>query len=328
MALVKCPECDKEISDQAKHCVHCGFPIPELSTPSQEDVPADTLGDLNKDMMEDLGNIIKDFLKNKKAVKSLIIVVVAIALAITAACIIYNNHMEKVTLAQIEEHIKNEEYEFAFDKINSGYISDEDMERFREIVVPYMQEEFADAKKSERDTLSLIIDGTEYFFYDGESLVNSYDKIYTYIYTKENDKRTILYEVPEGNWDLVGGSYISCSYYLDPSLCMYANNCLLFIEETVVGDLTNTSEYYSLKALDLSTGVATEIGEDEYVRSMYKLEDGSIFVQYSYYYHTEEYPPKRNPCGGIRYNPYTKSVREGESVVTEEELENAIYWCS
>ena len=160
------------------------------------------------------------------------------------------------------------------------------------------------------------------FFYD------SSDKLYTQIYIKEGEQRIVLYEVPEGNWDLVGGSYISCSYYLDPSLCMYANNCLLFIEETVVGDLTNTSEYYSLKSLDLSTGVATEIGEDEYVRSMYKLEDGSIFVQYSYYYHTGEYPPKRNPCGGIRYNPYTKSVREGESVVTEEELENAIYWCS
>lgn len=27
MSLIKCPECDKEISDKAKSCPHCGFPI-------------------------------------------------------------------------------------------------------------------------------------------------------------------------------------------------------------------------------------------------------------------------------------------------------------
>lgn len=25
--LIKCPECGKEISDESKQCVHCGFPI-------------------------------------------------------------------------------------------------------------------------------------------------------------------------------------------------------------------------------------------------------------------------------------------------------------
>jgi|GEM_PF-1710895 len=30
MALIHCPECGKEISDQAPHCIHCGYP---LSTP-------------------------------------------------------------------------------------------------------------------------------------------------------------------------------------------------------------------------------------------------------------------------------------------------------
>lgn len=27
MALIKCPECGKEISDKSKQCIHCGFPI-------------------------------------------------------------------------------------------------------------------------------------------------------------------------------------------------------------------------------------------------------------------------------------------------------------
>ena len=29
MALIKCPECGKEISDKAESCPHCGYPITE-----------------------------------------------------------------------------------------------------------------------------------------------------------------------------------------------------------------------------------------------------------------------------------------------------------
>lgn len=30
MALIKCPECGKEISDKAPACIHCGFPLDQL----------------------------------------------------------------------------------------------------------------------------------------------------------------------------------------------------------------------------------------------------------------------------------------------------------
>ncbi len=30
MALIPCPECQKEISDKAEFCVHCGYPMPEV----------------------------------------------------------------------------------------------------------------------------------------------------------------------------------------------------------------------------------------------------------------------------------------------------------
>lgn len=36
MALIKCPECDREISDKAKVCIHCGYPIGELGILNQE----------------------------------------------------------------------------------------------------------------------------------------------------------------------------------------------------------------------------------------------------------------------------------------------------
>ena len=31
MALIKCPECGKEISDQSLQCIHCGFPIKRVN---------------------------------------------------------------------------------------------------------------------------------------------------------------------------------------------------------------------------------------------------------------------------------------------------------
>lgn len=316
-----CSQCGKEIPNNSKFCNECGSPTAQVDPPFDFEAFDAAYKEKNQEAteessaMEKVTSAAKAFLKNKKAVKRAVIVVAVLVLAIIVTCTIHNSRMAKITLEQIEEHIENEEYEFAFDKINSGYISDEDVEKYREIVVPYMQEEFTDAKKSERDTLSLIVDGTEYFFYDGESLANSYDKIYTYIYTKENDKRTILYEVPDGDWDISGSSYMSADYYLDPELCMYANNCLFFIEEKSIGSLTSRSEYYALKCLDLSTGISKEIGSDEYFKGMYKLEDGSIFVKFGY----------RNPGDGIRYNPYTESSREGKNVATEEEIENAIY---
>lgn len=27
MALIKCPECNREISDKSQNCIHCGYPI-------------------------------------------------------------------------------------------------------------------------------------------------------------------------------------------------------------------------------------------------------------------------------------------------------------
>ena len=34
MALIKCPECGKEISDKSIACIHCGFPL-EVTEPKE-----------------------------------------------------------------------------------------------------------------------------------------------------------------------------------------------------------------------------------------------------------------------------------------------------
>ena len=31
MALIKCPECGKEVSDKAQNCINCGFPLADIN---------------------------------------------------------------------------------------------------------------------------------------------------------------------------------------------------------------------------------------------------------------------------------------------------------
>ena len=35
MALIRCPECGKEVSDQAAACIHCGYPLRAASLPAR-----------------------------------------------------------------------------------------------------------------------------------------------------------------------------------------------------------------------------------------------------------------------------------------------------
>lgn len=37
MALIKCPECGKEVSDKAKSCIHCGYPFGTIYTYNDKD---------------------------------------------------------------------------------------------------------------------------------------------------------------------------------------------------------------------------------------------------------------------------------------------------
>lgn len=37
MALIKCPECGKEVSDKAKSCIHCGYPLGECKNEAIEE---------------------------------------------------------------------------------------------------------------------------------------------------------------------------------------------------------------------------------------------------------------------------------------------------
>ena len=42
MALIKCPECKREVSNKAEACIHCGYPIAKLE--SCNDIMQDSTG--------------------------------------------------------------------------------------------------------------------------------------------------------------------------------------------------------------------------------------------------------------------------------------------
>lgn len=48
MALITCPECGREISDQAKACIHCGYPLEHAKEDRFALVLLDAGGDLDK----------------------------------------------------------------------------------------------------------------------------------------------------------------------------------------------------------------------------------------------------------------------------------------
>lgn len=51
MALINCPECNREISNKASHCVYCGFPIRKENTICIIDGKAYDLGEIQKKIL-------------------------------------------------------------------------------------------------------------------------------------------------------------------------------------------------------------------------------------------------------------------------------------
>ena len=69
MALILCPECGKQISDKAKCCIHCGFPLNEIDTEKilTPKAPCDNMCSING-IIYDLSDL-KDYVFNEQRKK-------------------------------------------------------------------------------------------------------------------------------------------------------------------------------------------------------------------------------------------------------------------
>lgn len=82
MAIINCPECNKEISDLAQHCPHCGYPINQKTDNNNIEN--------NKTSNSDFNPIREKTIKNKTT--KIIICVVALLIA---TGLLFGNHADK-----------------------------------------------------------------------------------------------------------------------------------------------------------------------------------------------------------------------------------------
>lgn len=72
MALIQCPECGKEVSDKARKCPHCGYPLEDIDFEKEEvaeETPIETVGDhISKEVVEE------KIVKEKKAIPKKVII--------------------------------------------------------------------------------------------------------------------------------------------------------------------------------------------------------------------------------------------------------------
>ena len=100
MALIQCPECDKEISDKVKACPFCGFPF---------ESNADTKNDVQQVEITSVNIAPKDPAKMKKMITGVIATVVILALAFVIFGVIkhndektkYNAYIDNLNLASV-----------------------------------------------------------------------------------------------------------------------------------------------------------------------------------------------------------------------------------
>ena len=107
MALIKCPECDKEISDKVKVCPHCGYPFQKEENTAQK--------------VEISSVNLKIKKENKKKIIIAVIAICCVIVCIFAVVKIYKNEQAKKASAEYEEQVNA--YIDNVDKIKGEMIS-------------------------------------------------------------------------------------------------------------------------------------------------------------------------------------------------------------
>ena len=203
MALIECPECKKQISDKARACIHCGYPIPKIK-PQNEHIEQHPLEDAKLDPSTQPQNQVaeirsapeKQSLKppmDSQTKKKITISVVAILILF-------------VTVWLIAVAVENK----ASRERDLSNVFDVSFDMTMEDIIEYEAEMYANGNyefDSEYNRLDFIYEECKhrYFFDEETSLLTSfhYSAIYT-VFNAECEhvaplKRKLLKEI--GEWD-------------------------------------------------------------------------------------------------------------------------------
>ena len=115
MALIKCPECGKEISDKSKSCIHCGYPLDNLEKESDDCIREDGINSVENDTdivekesdevsanldMEQNSNEEFTYNSNSKYMAFLLIGVIVLVIVIIAVQAINDNQKQNAIAQQ------------------------------------------------------------------------------------------------------------------------------------------------------------------------------------------------------------------------------------
>lgn len=227
-------------------------------------------------------------IQKKQKYKKLGLLAVFLIVAIIGINAIVNHISYQNILKSIDSYIAEEEYELAFDLIHTGDITYDDRCEYRDKVIPLMREQHTEWRNSSNENLACVVGGTEYCI--------SKKKIYT---MKDGEVQETLYTVSASEG------------YLRPHWSVYANGYLFFVEGR---DLSKGNKFIA-QYINLETGEVEILGTSTSRGDIVKLWNGCVFIgQELLDFHD-----------GIYYNPYTHSEYSGDEVISDSELESAVY---
>ncbi len=93
MALMQCPECNKEISDKVKTCPHCGFPFEENS---------DYSNNVQQVEISAVNISLKDPVKTKKVILGSVSIFIVLVLVYVVFSIVKSNNEKKAFNSYID----------------------------------------------------------------------------------------------------------------------------------------------------------------------------------------------------------------------------------
>lgn len=178
MALINCPECNKEISDKVQACPHCGYPLVE-EVVNQE--------------------IQKNDIAEQKARKNKKIIVVLLFVIIIGVGLIVRNNMIKSQQAIAEQNLaKQKEVEY-IEKV--VLVSDIILERAADaeyvcniVYKVWNASIFENANNDFNTNISYLYSGNQYKDYKYVAYNNGYD-IYTYAKVSNYEVETLRLKV-------------------------------------------------------------------------------------------------------------------------------------
>lgn len=231
--------------------------------------------------------------KNKKRIKfisviTLVVAAVSIVLSILISHIKYNN-----AIAEIEKHINDCNYEYAFDLVIGEEIKNPEKQTYLDKIIPEMKKQFEIPKE----------DNTVLFGDDFKVVVNGKT-----IHLEKDSETKEIYTVPKDTKQYTSGDWTGGSRYWLQEEYMYGGGYIIFAEvcDTMVLDNSSLGWHIDIdtriKVYDIEKDICRTIASDVGVTCFVKLLDGRIILD----------------TNGTVFNPFTEEIIEKTDLVSKE----------